>query len=499
VTTIDHWINGAPTRGASTRTAPVWNPATGQERARVPLASPADVDAAVAAASTALETWRESSLSQRTRIMFAFRELLVKHEDELARLVSAEHGKVIDDARGEIVRGREVVEYACGIAEVLKGGHSDQVSRGVDVHTIRQPLGVCAGITPFNFPVMVPLWMHPIAIAAGNTFVLKPSERDPSASSLIARLYAEAGLPDGVFNVVHGDKEAVDAVLDHPGIAAVSFVGSTPIARYVHERATANGKRVQALGGAKNHAVVLPDADLDFVADQLTSAAFGSAGERCMAISVAVAVGDAADALVAVLEQRARAVRVGPGDDPETDMGPLITQAARERIEAAVGTAAAQGATVVVDGRGLKVDGHEEGFFVGPSVLDNVTPAMDAYREELFGPVLAVVRVRTLDEAIELINANPYGNGTAIFTADGGAARRFQRAVNVGMVGVNVPIPVPMSYYSFGGWKDSLIGDSPIHGPEGVRFYTRPKVITSRWPQRHTSASPAAFSFPTAG
>ncbi|GAA4150849.1 CoA-acylating methylmalonate-semialdehyde dehydrogenase [Actinomadura keratinilytica] len=499
MTTIDHWINGAPTRGASTRTAPVWNPATGQERARVPLASPADVDAAVAAASTALETWRESSLSQRTRIMFAFRELLVKHEDELARLVSAEHGKVIDDARGEIVRGREVVEYACGIAEVLKGGHSDQVSRGVDVHTIRQPLGVCAGITPFNFPVMVPLWMHPIAIAAGNTFVLKPSERDPSASSLIARLYAEAGLPDGVFNVVHGDKEAVDAVLDHPGIAAVSFVGSTPIARYVHERATANGKRVQALGGAKNHAVVLPDADLDFVADQLTSAAFGSAGERCMAISVAVAVGDAADALVAVLEQRARAVRVGPGDDPETDMGPLITQAARERIEAAVGTAAAQGATVVVDGRGLKVDGHEEGFFVGPSVLDNVTPAMDAYREELFGPVLAVVRVRTLDEAIELINANPYGNGTAIFTADGGAARRFQRAVNVGMVGVNVPIPVPMSYYSFGGWKDSLIGDSPIHGPEGVRFYTRPKVITSRWPQRHTSASPAAFSFPTAG
>ncbi|GLZ15423.1 methylmalonate-semialdehyde dehydrogenase (acylating) [Actinomadura sp. NBRC 104425] len=499
MTTIDHWINGAPTQGASTRTAPVWNPATGRERARVPLASPADVDAAVAAASTALETWRESSLSQRTRIMFAFRELLVKHEDELAKIVSAEHGKLIDDARGEIVRGREVVEYACGIAEVLKGGHSDQVSRGVDVHTIRQPLGVCAGITPFNFPVMVPLWMHPIAIATGNTFVLKPSERDPSASSLIACLYAEAGLPDGVFNVVHGDKEAVDAVLDHPGIAAVSFVGSTPIARYVHERATAGGKRVQALGGAKNHAVVLPDADLDFVADQLTSAAFGSAGERCMAISVAVAVGDAADALVAVLEQRARAVRVGPGDAPETDMGPLITQAARERIEAAVGKAAAQGATVVVDGRGLKVDGYEEGFFVGPSVLDNVTPAMDAYREELFGPVLAVVRVRTLDEAIELINANPYGNGTAIFTADGGAARRFQRAVNVGMVGVNVPIPVPMSYYSFGGWKDSLIGDSPIHGPEGVRFYTRPKVITSRWPQRHTSASPAAFSFPTAG
>ncbi|GAA4102367.1 CoA-acylating methylmalonate-semialdehyde dehydrogenase [Actinomadura miaoliensis] len=497
--TIDHWINGSPAPGTSTRSAPVWNPATGREQARVPLAAPADVDAAVSAAGAAFDAWRDSSLSQRTRIMFAFRELLVRHEDELAELVSAEHGKVIDDARGEIVRGREVVEYACGIAQELKGGHSDQVSRGVDVHTLRQPLGVCAGITPFNFPVMVPLWMHPIAIATGNTFVLKPSERDPSASTLIARLYAEAGLPDGVFNVVHGDREAVDAVLDHPGIAAVSFVGSTPIARYVHQRATAAGKRVQALGGAKNHAVVLPDADLDFAADQLTAAAFGSAGERCMAVSVAVAVGDAADALVAVLEHRARAIRVGPGNDPDTDMGPLITQAARERIEAAVGAAAAQGATVVVDGRGLKVDGHEDGFFVGPSVLDNVTPAMDAYREELFGPVLAVVRAATLDEAIALINANPYGNGTAIFTADGGAARRFQRAVNVGMVGVNVPIPVPMSYYSFGGWKDSLIGDSPIHGPEGVRFYTRPKVITTRWPHTNTAASPAAFSFPTAG
>ncbi|WP_433478722.1 CoA-acylating methylmalonate-semialdehyde dehydrogenase [Spirillospora sp. CA-142024] len=499
MTTIEHWINGSPAPGTSGRYAPVWNPATGQERARVPLAGASDVDAAVAAASDAFASWQETSLSQRTRIMFAFRELLVRHEDELAEIVSAEHGKVVDDARGEIVRGREVVEYACGIAEALKGGHSDQVSRGVDVHTLRQPLGVCGGITPFNFPVMVPLWMHPIAIAAGNTFVLKPSERDPSASALIARLYAEAGLPDGVFNVVHGDKEAVDAVLDHPGIAAVSFVGSTPIARYVHERATAAGKRVQALGGAKNHAVVLPDADPEFAAAHLTAAAFGSAGERCMAVAVAVAVGDAADALATVLERRARDIRVGPGNVPTSDMGPLVTRAALDRIEAAVGAAAAQGATVVVDGRGLKVDGHEEGFFTGPSVLDHVTPEMAAYREELFGPVLAIVRAASLDEAIALVNANPYGNGTAIFTADGGAARRFQREVRVGMIGVNVPVPVPMSYYSFGGWKDSLIGDSPIHGPEGVRFYTRPKVVTTRWPHVHGSASPAAFSFPTAG
>ncbi|WP_433468891.1 CoA-acylating methylmalonate-semialdehyde dehydrogenase [Spirillospora sp. CA-128828] len=499
MTTIEHWINGSPAPGTSGRYAPVWNPATGQKRARVWLAGASDVDAAVSAASAAFASWQETSLSQRTRIMFAFRELLVRHEDELAEIVSAEHGKVVDDARGEIVRGREVVEYACGIAEALKGGHSDQVSRGVDVHTLRQPLGVCAGITPFNFPVMVPLWMHPIAIAVGNTFVLKPSERDPSASALIARLYAEAGLPDGVFNVVHGDKEAVDAVLDHPGIAAVSFVGSTPIARYVHERATAAGKRVQALGGAKNHAVVLPDADPEFAAAHLTAAAFGSTGERCMAVSVAVAVGDAADALATVLERKARDIRVGPGNVPASDMGPLVTRAALDRIEAAVGAAAAQGATVVVDGRGLKVDGHEEGFFTGPSVLDHVTPEMDAYREELFGPVLAIVRAASLDEAIALVNANPYGNGTAIFTADGGAAHRFQREVRVGMIGVNVPVPVPMSYYSFGGWKDSLIGDSPIHGPEGVRFYTRPKVVTTRWPHAHGSASPAAFSFPTAG
>ncbi|ROS32254.1 CoA-acylating methylmalonate-semialdehyde dehydrogenase [Amycolatopsis thermoflava] len=490
--TIEHWINGAPARAGSTRTAPVHNPATGEIQAQVLLAEPADVDTAVAAAGKAFETWGNSSLSQRVRIMFAFRELLVKHEDELARIISAEHGKVIDDARGEIVRGREVVEYACGIADALKGGFSDQVSRDVDVHSFRQPLGVVAGITPFNFPIMVPLWMHPIAIATGNTFVLKPSERDPSASNLVAELYAEAGLPEGVFNVVHGDKVAVDAILDHPDIAAVSFVGSTPIAKYVHERATASGKRVQALGGAKNHAVVLPDADLEFAANHLTAAAFGSAGQRCMAISVGVAVGEAGDQLVEILERKAKEVKVGPGSDIGNDMGPVVTQAARERVINAVASGAEQGATVVVDGRNLTVPGHEGGFFVGPSLLDHVTTDMDAYREEIFGPVLAIVRVDTVDEAIALINANPYGNGTAIFTGSGEAARRFQREVKVGMIGINVPIPVPMSYYSFGGWKDSLIGDSPIHGPEGVRFYTRAKVVTSRWP--HTEAG---FNFPT--
>jgi malonate-semialdehyde dehydrogenase (acetylating)/methylmalonate-semialdehyde dehydrogenase len=495
VHTIEHWIDGAATPAGSTRTAPVHDPATGRRQAAVLLADSSTVDTAVEAADKAFTSWGESSLSQRTKVMFAFRELLVKHEDELARIISSEHGKVVDDARGEIVRGREVVEYACGIADALKGSFSDQVSRDVDVHDFRQPLGVVAGITPFNFPIMVPLWMHPIAIATGNTFVLKPSERDPSASNFVARLYAEAGLPDGVFNVVHGDKTAVDAILDHPGIAAVSFVGSTPIAKYVHERGTAAGKRVQALGGAKNHAVVLPDADLEYAADHLTAAAFGSAGQRCMAISVGVAVGSAGDALVEILERKARAIKVGPGADPASDMGPVVTEAARERVVNAVAVGAEQGATVVVDGRGLEVEGHEEGFFVGPSLLDDVTPEMDAYREEIFGPVLVIVRAGTIDEAIGIINANPYGNGTAIFTGSGEAARRFQREVKVGMIGVNVPIPVPMSYYSFGGWKDSLIGDSPIHGPAGVRFYTRAKVVTTRWP--HRSASAAAFTFPT--
>ncbi|MFI9780788.1 CoA-acylating methylmalonate-semialdehyde dehydrogenase [Streptomyces sp. NPDC051956] len=494
--TIQHWIAGARTEGSTTDTAPVFNPATGHEQARVALATPADVDAAVQAAARAFETWSESSLAQRTQVMFAFRQLLIEHEEELARIISAEHGKTVDDARGEIVRGREVVEYACGLGDVLKGNFSDQVSRGVDVHDFRQPLGVVAGITPFNFPAMVPLWMHPIAIATGNTFILKPSERDPSAADFVADLYRRAGLPDGVFNVVHGGKDAVDALLDHPGVEAVSFVGSTPIARYVHERATSAGKRVQALGGAKNHAVVLPDADLESAAGHLTAGAYGSAGERCMAVSVAVAVGAAGDELVAALERKAREVKVGPGDAPGTDMGPLITEASVERVENAVTDAAQQGATVVVDGRGLKVDGHENGFFTGPTLLDRVTTAMDAYRTELFGPVLAVVRVDTLDEAIALINANPYGNGTALFTDSGAAARHFQRKIRVGMIGVNVPVPVPMSYYSFGGWKDSLIGDSPVHGPEGVRFYTRPKVVTTRWPRAAQQVT-AGFTFPT--
>ncbi|SEP94327.1 malonate-semialdehyde dehydrogenase (acetylating) / methylmalonate-semialdehyde dehydrogenase [Streptomyces sp. yr375] len=494
MTTIAHWINGSPVPSADT--APVFNPATGQEQARVVLGSAADVDAAVSAAAKAFETWSESSLSQRTQVMFAFRQLLVEHEEELGRIISAEHGKTVDDARGEITRGREVVEFVCGLGDVLKGSFSDQVSRGVDVHNFRQPLGVVAGITPFNFPAMVPLWMHPMAIATGNTFILKPSERDPSAANFVAELYKRAGLPDGVFNVVHGGKPAVDAILTHPGIEAVSFVGSTPIAKYVHEQATAHGKRVQALGGAKNHAVVLPDADLEFAANHITAGAYGSAGERCMAVSVAVAVGGAADALVEVLERKAREIKVGPGDVAGTDMGPLVTKVAQERVENAVGVAATQGATVVVDGRGLKIDGHEDGFFTGPSLLDHVTTEMDAYKEELFGPVLAIVRAESLDEAIDLINANPYGNGTALFTASGEAARRFQRNIKVGMIGINVPVPVPMSYYSFGGWKDSLIGDSPIHGPEGIRFYTRPKVVTTRWPQPAQQVT-AGFNFPT--
>jgi malonate-semialdehyde dehydrogenase (acetylating)/methylmalonate-semialdehyde dehydrogenase len=496
MTTIEHWIGGAFTRGASTRTGSVFNPATGEAQKQVMLAETSDVDAAVSAAAKAFETWGDSSLSQRSKVMFRLRELLCKHEDEMAKLISSEHGKVVEDARGEIIRGREVVEYACGIADVLKGSYSDQVSRGVDVFNFRQPLGVCAGITPFNFPIMVPMWMHPIAIATGNTFILKPSERDPSVSNLIAELYAEAGLPDGVFNVVHGDKTAVDAILDHPDIAAVSFVGSTPIAKYVHEKASATGKRVQALGGAKNHAIVLPDADLEFAANHLTAAAFGSAGQRCMAISVGVAVGDAGDALVEVLKRKAEEVKVGPGDDPASEMGPVVTAAAKDRVTGAVAKGEAQGAQVIVDGRNLQIPGHEGGFFVGPSLLDHVTVDMDAYQEEIFGPVLSVARAADIDEAIALINANPYGNGTAIFTSSGAAARRFQREVKVGMIGVNVPIPVPMSYYSFGGWKDSLIGDSPIHGPEGVRFYTRAKTVTTRWPEVKQSVD-AAFHFPT--
>ena len=495
--TVQHWIAGRHTAAGSTRTSPVYDPATGEQQAEVLLASRDDVGIAVAAAREAFTSWSQSSLSVRTKVLFAFRELVNARIDELAELISAEHGKVLADARGEVQRGLEVVEFACGIPQLLKGDYSDQVSNGIDVFSFREPLGVVAGITPFNFPAMVPMWMYPVAIACGNTFVLKPSERDPSASALVARLWAEAGLPEGVFNVVNGDKESVDALLDHPDVAAVSFVGSTPIARYIHERATATGKRVQALGGAKNHAVVLPDADPEFAANHLVSAAFGSAGERCMAISAAVVVGRDGDRLLDLVSKKAGEVRVGPGRDAGSEMGPVITAQARERIVGLIGTGEQQGARIAVDGRGLVVPGHENGFFVGPTVIDQVTTSMDVYREEIFGPVLSVVRSSDVDEAIALVNANPYGNGTAIFTSSGEAARRFQRGVTVGMIGINVPVPVPMAYYSFGGWKDSLFGDKHIHGPEGVSFYTRGKVVTARWP-RTLGASEASFHFPTA-
>jgi malonate-semialdehyde dehydrogenase (acetylating) / methylmalonate-semialdehyde dehydrogenase len=494
--TVEHWIGGASTPGASPRRGPVWNPATGGRQADVVLGSTDDVDLAVATAIKAFQAWQDVPLTRRAKILFAFRELVDKHLDDLARIVTAEHGKVLSDAKGEVQRGLEVVEFACGIPHLLKGEFSDQVSTGVDAYSFRQPLGVVAGITPFNFPVMVPMWMHPIAIACGNTFVLKPSERDPSASTLVAELWQRAGLPDGVFNVVHGDKEAVDAVLDHPGIAAVSFVGSTPIAKYVHERASRAGKRVQALGGAKNHAVVLPDADMDFAADHITAAAYGSAGQRCMAISAVVAVGAAGDVLVEKLRERAMAIQVGPGVDDTADMGPVITRQAQERVAAYVENGTQDGAALVVDGRGLHVDGHDEGFFVGPSLLDHVTPAMKVYRDEVFGPLLVVLRADTLDEAISVVNANPYGNGTAVFTGSGEAARTFQRKVTVGMIGVNVPIPVPMAFYSFGGWKDSLFGDRHVHGAEGVGFYTRGKAVTARWPHVEQVVG-AEFHFPS--
>jgi malonate-semialdehyde dehydrogenase (acetylating)/methylmalonate-semialdehyde dehydrogenase len=497
VRTIEHWIDGKHRPGTGDRRDPVYDPALGEPQAEVVLGTAADVDDAVNAAATAFETWGDSSVTSRSRIMFAFRELLIRHEHELARVISAEHGKTVDDARGEVVRGREVVEFACGIPQLLKGEYSDQVGAGVDSFSFRQPLGVVAGITPFNFPIMVPLWMHPIAIATGNTFVLKPSERVPGASDLVAQLYAEAGLPDGVFNVVHGDRETVDAILEHPAIAAVSFVGSTPIARYVHGRASRAGKRVQALGGAKNHAVVMPDADLDFAAEHLVAAGYGSAGQRCMAISAVVAVGPAADPLVDRIGKGTRVLRVGPGDAPDVDMGPVVSAEARDRVNRYVLEGAAAGANVVVDGRDLVVPGHENGFFVGPTLLDDVTTEMSVYTDEIFGPVLSVLRVPTLDAALDLVNANPYGNGTAVFTSSGAAARRFQRRARVGMVGVNVPIPVPMAFHSFGGWNDSLFGDLHVHGPEGVRFYTQAKVVTSRWPHVDET-SLAQLNFPTA-
>ena len=494
--TIEHWIGGTSTLGASSRRSRVWNPARGEQQAELRLADTSDVDAAVRAAADAFPAWAQTSLSKRTRILFAFRELVNARLDKIAEVISDEHGKVVSDAKGEVQRGLEVVEFACGIPQLLKGEYSDQASTGVDVFSFREPLGVVAGITPFNFPAMVPMWMYPVAIACGNTFVLKPSERDPSASVLMAELWQQAGLPDGVFNVVHGDKEAVDAILDHPDVQAVSFVGSTPIARYIHQRASAKGKRVQALGGAKNHAIVLPDADLEFAANHLVAAAFGSAGERCMAISAAVAVGGSGDALVEVINRKANEVRVGYGRDEKSEMGPVVTPEARDRILGLIDSGEKQGARITVDGRSLVVPGFENGFFVGPTVVDEVTTKMDVYNEEIFGPVLSVLRVDAVDEAIDLINANPYGNGTAIFTSSGEAARRFQRGVKVGMIGINVPIPVPMAYYSFGGWKDSLFGDKHVHGPEGVSFYTRAKVITSRWPHVEHPVG-ASFHFPT--
>jgi len=479
---VTHWIGGKAWPGASGASGDVYDPATGQVAGTVDFASAAEVDTAVAVATEAAAAWRHSSLARRTQVMFAFRELVRASTGRLAELISAEHGKVASDAAGEVTRGLEVVEFACGIPHLLKGSYSENVSTQVDAYSIRQPLGVLAGITPFNFPAMVPMWMFPIAIACGNAFVLKPSEKDPSPPVLLAELLAEAGLPDGVFNVVHGDAVAVNALLTHPGIAGVSFVGSTPIARHVYQTASAAGKRVQALGGAKNHMVVLADADLDNAADAAVSAGFGSAGERCMAVSVVVATEPVADELVSRIAERVARLRVGPATDEQAEMGPLVTGPHRDKVASYLDTGVAQGATLAVDGREHPVSGEPGGFWLGPSVLDHVTPEMSCYTDEIFGPVLSVVRVPSPDAALELVNANPYGNGVAVFTTSGSAARRFVSEVSVGMVGVNVPIPVPMAYYSFGGWKSSLFGDTHVHGTEGVHFCTRAKAVTSRWP-----------------
>jgi malonate-semialdehyde dehydrogenase (acetylating)/methylmalonate-semialdehyde dehydrogenase len=481
MTAIPHWVDGKPFEGESPREGPVFDPATGALAARVRLASSADVDFAVRSARAAFPAWRSAPLARRARVLFAFRELLERHRDELAACITREHGKVLADARGEVARGQEVVEFACGIPQLLKGGRSESVSEGVDVHSVRQPLGVVAAITPSNFPAMVPLWMFPIAIACGNACVLKPSERDPSASLRLARLFSQAGLPEGVLNVVQGDREAVDALLAHPEVDAVSFVGSTPVARHVYATAAANGKRVQALGGAKNHMLVLPDADLDAAADAAVGAGYGSAGERCMAVSVVVAVEPAGDALVARIAERARRLRVGDGAEPGVEMGPLLTREHRDRVAGYVARGVAEGAELVVDGRGLRVVGRPEGFFLGPCLFDRVSPEMAIYRDEIFGPVLCVVRAPDFDAALALVNANPHGNGVALFTRDGAAARRLELEARVGMVGINVAIPVPVATYSFGGWGQSLFGDTHVHGPEGVHFYTRGKVVTSRW------------------
>jgi malonate-semialdehyde dehydrogenase (acetylating) / methylmalonate-semialdehyde dehydrogenase len=477
---IGHWADGKPFAGTSEATAPVTNPATGAVTGQVALASVEDARHVIDAAEAAFPAWRDTSLAKRSAIMFAFRELLNARKQEMAGIITAEHGKVLSDALGEITRGQEIVEFACGVPHLLKGGFTENASTKVDVASIRQPLGVVGVISPFNFPAMVPMWFFPIAIATGNTVVLKPSEKDPSASIWLAKLWAEAGLPPGVFNVLQGDKTAVDELLTNPKVEAISFVGSTPIARYVYEQGTTHGKRVQALGGAKNHAVVLPDADLDLAADAMVNAGFGSAGERCMAISACVAVGDIADELVAKIAERARTIKTGDGTR-DADMGPLVTKAHRDRVASYVDAGEAAGVTVVLDGRGVQPDGGVDGFWLGPTLLDHVTTDMSVYTDEIFGPVLSVLRVDTYDEALEMINDNPYGNGTAIFTNDGGAARRFQNEVKVGMVGINVPIPIPMAYYSFGGWKASLFGDLHAHGTEGVHFFTQGKVVTTRW------------------
>ncbi|QFY07191.1 CoA-acylating methylmalonate-semialdehyde dehydrogenase [Nonomuraea phyllanthi] len=483
-TTITHWADGAEFTGTADTWADVTNPATGRVSGRVALASEHDARHVVDVAKRASGSWAAASLARRTQILFAFRELLNSCKDELAELITAEHGKVHSDAVAEIARGQEVVEFACGIAHLLKGGQSGNASTGVDVHSRRDPLGVVAVISPFNFPAMVPMWFFPIAIATGNTVVLKPSEKDPSAALWIARLWQEAGLPDGVFNVLQGDKAAVDALLRSPDVAAVSFVGSTPIAQYVYEEASRHGKRVQALGGAKNHMVVLPDADLDLAADAAVSAGYGSAGERCMAISVLVAVESIADDLVARIAERTRTLRTGDGrraEGGEVDMGPLVTAAHRDRVAGFVAAGERAGAKLVIDGREVEAAGDRDGFWLGPTLFDHVTPDMAIYREEIFGPVLSVVRVSSYDEAVAIVNDNPYGNGTAVFTNDGGAARRFENEVEVGMIGVNIPVPAPVAYYSFGGWKRSLFGDTHAHGTEGVHFFTRGKVVTSRW------------------
>ncbi len=480
VRNIAHWIDGKLFAGTSGNTAPVTNPATGAVTGQVALANVADARAAIAAAAAAFPAWRDTSLSNRTQILFRFRELLNERKHEAAKLITAEHGKVLSDALGEISRGQEVVEFACGMPHLLKGAMTENASTNVDVSSLRQPLGPVGIISPFNFPAMVPMWFFPIAIAAGNTVVLKPSEKDPSTALWLAQLWAEAGLPAGVFNVLQGDKAAVDELLENPAVKAISFVGSTPIARYVYTRGTEHGKRVQALGGAKNHMLVLPDADLDVTADAAVNAGFGSAGERCMAISAVVAVGNIADELVAKIAARAKTIKTGDGTRG-TDMGPLVTKVHRDKVAGYINAGEQAGATVVLDGRMVEPDGDAGGFWLGPTLLDNVTTDMSVYTDEIFGPVLSVLRVESYDEALELVNANPYGNGTAIFTNDGGAARRFQNEVEVGLVGINVPIPVPMAYYSFGGWKNSLFGDTHAHGMEGVHFYTRGKVITTRW------------------